>query len=256
MPQVESGGVAIDYEVLGDRSRPAVLLVHGFSSGRDANWLRPRWGKALDETGFSVVALDLRGHGRSGRPHSLAAYALPRFRADLVAVLDAAGVPSVHVLGYSLGARLAWDLALAHPDRVRSLALGGPPATGSFAGFDLDAAKGVAEASPGSPTARYLGMIDAVPGNDRAALIRVAEAGRRSGWSPLSAMPAHPLLFVAGGDDPVAGPTRELAGRIPHAAFVGVPGRDHITTITSRIFRDAVVDFFAAATPAGRPDRG
>ena len=260
MLRVESGGVEIAYETFGDPAGPPVLLVHGFASSRDGNWLRAGWGRTLADAGFRGVALDLRGHGESGRPRALTAYALHLLRADLLAVLDDAGVASAHLLGYSLGARLCWDFALAHPERVRSLVLGGAPFAGSFAGFDFAAARAAVEgrairpAASGAPdpTARYLAMIAASPGSDPRALIRVAEAVRRRGFRPHETVPEQRMLVVAGGDDEVAAASARFAGQNPHAEFVELPGRNHIDAITSRVFKDAAVRFLLAEE-AARP---
>lgn len=258
MSEVESGGVRIAYERFGDPADPAVLLVHGFASNRGANWIRARWTAPLTEAGFSGVALDLRGHGESGRPRTLAAYALSRFRADLVAVLDHASIASAHVIGYSLGARLAWELALRHPERVRSLVLGGAPVTGSFAGFDFDRARTVMSAPTGTAapgaatdaTERYVRMAAGVAANDPHALLRVAEAMRRHPFRPIERVPSHPLLFAAGSEDDLAVPIEQLASRIGHASFVPLPGRDHITAVTSRVFKDETVAFLRAVESA------
>ncbi|WP_440711628.1 alpha/beta fold hydrolase [Herbiconiux sp. YIM B11900] len=298
MSEVESGGVRIAYERFGDAADPAVLLVHGFASNRSANWMRARWAGPLTEAGFSGVALDLRGHGESARPRTLAAYTPSRFRDDLVAVLDDASIASAHVIGYSLGARLAWDLALRHPERVRSLVLGGAPVTGSFAGFDFDrarallttpqaesapeptpdarpvtaqeraAAPGIAHRAPDArplpsgerapaprapdATARYVRMAAGVPGNDPHALLRVAAAQQRHGFRPLARIPSQPLLFAAGTDDELAVPIEQLASRIGHASFVPLPGRDHITAVTSRVFKDEAVAFLRAVESSTR----
>ncbi|MFB2579809.1 alpha/beta fold hydrolase [Herbiconiux sp. P15] len=291
-------GVAVAWEALGDAAHPVVLLVHGFASSREGNWLRARWAEPLLEAGFRVVTADLRGHGESGRPRALAAYGLARFRGDLVAVLDAAstgghelpgegegegtgtgtgtdtgagtgtgtdtstgtgtGTDAVHVIGYSLGARLAWDLALRHPQRVRSLVLGGAPVTGSFAGFDHAAALSAlaesddqADAAPADAvTARYLRMARGVPGNDPHALVRVAEAMRRHGFDPAARVPRQPMLFVVGADDDLAPAVRETAARIPHADFVELPGRDHLSAVTSGVFKQAAVGFLQRAGEA------
>ncbi|MCS5736344.1 alpha/beta fold hydrolase [Herbiconiux daphne] len=246
MAYVDSGGVRIAFETFGDASAVPVLLVHGFASNRDGNWLRAGWARPLTDAGYHGVAVDLRGHGESDRPRSIAAYGPGRLQADLLAVLDALAVPSAHVLGYSLGARLAWELAVAHPARVRSLVVGGLPVAGSFAGYDVAQARAAVERAietEDAATARYLAMMTAMPGNDPRALLRLAEAARRRAFRPLAPMPGQPTLIVAGTDDDLAADSEALAAAVPHAEFVPLPGRNHLDAITSRVFKTAVVEF-------------
>jgi pimeloyl-ACP methyl ester carboxylesterase len=261
-----AGGVHIAYETAGPADAPAVLLVHGFASDRRSNWVRTRWVSTLVDAGFRVIAPDLRGHGESARPRSLAAYGLGAFRDDLTAVLDAeAPGESVHLIGYSLGARLVHDYAQTHAERVRSVTMGGPPVDGSFAGFDLAAARSAAATtsaasttSAGSQamngeTARYVGMASSA-GNDPEALLRLAEAVRRRAFRPRAGAVAHPLFIVAGEDDPVHDGSRMLAGELPGARFLGLPGRDHVSAVISRVFRAAVAAFVTDVEEARRSD--
>jgi pimeloyl-ACP methyl ester carboxylesterase len=69
-----------------------------------------------------VVRVDLLGHGRSDAPHESAAYAMERCTAQLAGVLDALAIPRAHLLGYSMGGRIALALAALHPGRVASAA--------------------------------------------------------------------------------------------------------------------------------------
>ncbi|PPF56901.1 hydrolase [Clavibacter michiganensis] len=116
----------------GAASDPApapVVLVHGTALSQ-AIWRGFGWVRALSP-GRPVITLDLRGHGRSGTPHDPSAYAMDLMVADVVAVLDAVGAPVVHHVGYSLGARVGFSLAAAHPDRLLSTSsLGGSPRSG------------------------------------------------------------------------------------------------------------------------------
>jgi pimeloyl-ACP methyl ester carboxylesterase len=246
---------------VGPADAPAVLLVHGFASDRRSNWVRTRWVSKLVDAGFRVIAPDLRGHGQSGRPRSLAAYGLGAFRDDLTAVLDAeAPGESVHLIGYSLGARLAHDYAQTHAERVRSVTMGGPPVDGSFAGFDLAAARhattrnALESGALNGETARYVGMASSA-GNDPEALLRLAEAVRRRAFRPRVGAVAHPLFIVAGEDDPVHDGSRMLAAELPGARFLGLPGRDHVSAVTSRVLRTAVAAFVTDVEEARRSDQ-
>jgi len=266
VPELVSGGVRIAYETFGDPADPPVLLVHGFASDRSANWIRARWPAPLTEARLSGVALDLRGHGGSDRPRRLDAYDVPRFHGDFVAVLDTLGLASAHLLGYSLGARLCWDFALRHPSRVRSLVLGGAPLAGSFAGFDHARARRLlragattastassaprSAADPDDATARYLAMTTGLPANDPEALMRVAEAVRRRPFAARERVPSHPMLLVAGGDDPVAADSAALAAELPHARYLELPGRNHVNAVTSRLFQAEAAAFFRAQEDA------
>jgi pimeloyl-ACP methyl ester carboxylesterase len=72
-----------------------------------------------------VIALDNRGHGASSKLYDPAAYHSDTMAEDVRALLDHLGIARADVMGYSMGARIGAYLALAHPDRVRSLILGG-----------------------------------------------------------------------------------------------------------------------------------
>jgi 3-oxoadipate enol-lactonase len=127
MPVVRAGEVELDYERSG--SGPPLLLIMGMS-GTALHWGEP-FLELLRED-FEVVVYDHRGVGRStplDGPVTIAQMA-----GDAAALLDALQLDSVHVLGISMGGMIAQERALAHPERVRTLALGctwagGPTAT-------------------------------------------------------------------------------------------------------------------------------
>lgn len=120
---VAVGGLTFNYLRAGSGGTP-VVFVHGFG-GDLAGW-------ALVQTplasGYDTIALDLPGHGKSGKelPHPDVA----GLAADVAAFLDALGVARAHLVGHSLGGAIALALALAQPQRVASLALLAPAALG------------------------------------------------------------------------------------------------------------------------------
>ena len=70
---------------------------------------------------FQVINIDLRGHGRSGKPPG--PYSIPLFAEDTIQLIRALEISSVHILGISLGGMVAFQLALDFPDLVRSLVI-------------------------------------------------------------------------------------------------------------------------------------
>jgi pimeloyl-ACP methyl ester carboxylesterase len=118
-------GVEIAYDDAGPREGRAALLVHGFASNRHEAWKRTGWYAAFERRGQRVVAMDLRGHGESGKPHDPAAYDSETLVGDVVALMDHLGLGQVDLFGYSMGSRVALAVARQHPDRVANLIVGG-----------------------------------------------------------------------------------------------------------------------------------
>lgn len=121
MATVNNNGIAIYYEVLG-AGRPVVLL-HGFTAS-SAQWHYSGLAAELAKE-HQVILVDLRGHGRSSKPHDQALYSLDERLSDINAVLDDLGVDQAHLLGYSMGGWLAFGMAARYPERVASLMIGG-----------------------------------------------------------------------------------------------------------------------------------
>ena len=117
MPTAGVGGAELHYERAGDGE--PLLLIQGMS-GTHLSWGRP----FLDglEPHFDCVVFDNRGIGRSGAVED--PFTIADMAADAAGLLDALELESAHVLGISMGGMIAQELALAHPDRLRSLTLG------------------------------------------------------------------------------------------------------------------------------------
>ena len=126
MPSFKNGDVEIAYLDEGQNSSfPPVVLVHGFASTKETNWVYPGWTTTLIDSGRRVIALDNRGHGKSTKLYDPAAYHSDVMAEDVRALLDHLGIERADCMGYSMGARICTFLALAHPQRVRALILGG-----------------------------------------------------------------------------------------------------------------------------------
>lgn len=238
--------VGVAWRRFGAASGPVVLAVHGFASTGAMTWESSGWVRALTADGRQVVTVDLRGHGESDAPTDAAAYGIGILVDDLVAVLGDLDAAPVDYLGYSLGSRLGWELAVRHPSLVRSLSLGGLPASEPLVTFDVAAAS--AFLATGTPidddaTRMFMSLIQA-SGNDSSALVALAAGVRVSPRS--DAPPTVPTLLVTGNNDEVAADGIGLAERVSGGRFVSVPGRTHVNTVSARAFKAAVLEFLAS----------
>lgn len=236
-------GVRISFQETG--TGPTIVLVHGSGLSR-AVWRGLGYTNALKER-FHVVTLDLRGHGRSDKPHHEDAYSMDLLVGDVVAVLDAAGVQAAHYMGYSAGARVGFSLLAKSPERVRTFTSAGGtyrPMAGQieavfFPGYDQALDRGgvpeflrqwsIAAGCDVDPqtAAAFLA-------NDPAALrayFRRSEVEPGIPEADLGKM-VTPTLLLAGTEDPMRHSDSERAARLmPTAQFHSLPGRNHGQTL-------------------------
>ncbi len=223
------------------------MLVHGFGSTKEVNWVGTGWVKALAADGRRVIALDNRGHGASSKPHDVAAY-VPHVMAEDVARLIAhLGLRRVDVMGYSMGARISAFLTVLRPDLVRSLIL---------SGIGAGLVHGVGDPAP-IVAALEAPSINDVPDRkgrmfrafadqnrgDRVALAACMRATRENLPESVLATITAPTLVVVGDRDEIAGDAQGLADLIPGATPVSLPGRDHMTAVGDRGHKAAVLAF-------------
>jgi pimeloyl-ACP methyl ester carboxylesterase len=124
----ESNGVRIHY--VDEGKGIPVLLLHGQGSSVEMQWRATRFFEKLVPD-YRIVALDLRGHGKSGKPHETEAYG-DEMGLDAIRLMDHLGIKKAHVVGYSLGGFLASILIAKHPDRFISATLGGSGARTAY----------------------------------------------------------------------------------------------------------------------------
>ena len=115
MPYFDNDGCQLHYEEYGHGT--PLLLVHGLgSSTRDWEYQIP----ALAPH-YRVIALDVRGHGRSDKPHE--AYRIADFADDVLALIEHLQLPPVHLVGISMGGMIGFQLGVEHPELLRSLTI-------------------------------------------------------------------------------------------------------------------------------------
>ncbi|MGV9771241.1 alpha/beta fold hydrolase [Streptosporangium sp. NPDC003464] len=221
---------------------PPVLLLHGFASDGGADWVETGVVAALTGAGRTVVVPDLRGHGDSPAPAAARECGARAAAEDIVAVLDGAGVETFDVVGYSLGARLAWELPGAAPGRVRRAVLGGLSPAEPFAAVDVAALHRAVRdgAEPEDPfTSMIAGLVRSK--GERAAGLALCVEGLRD--TPFEAGPwggTTPPVFVAGQGDVMTRGIERIVDLVGGAELVTLPG-DHLQVLAGAGLRDTIV---------------
>jgi pimeloyl-ACP methyl ester carboxylesterase len=244
----DSGGVRIHYETFGQGATP-IILVHGFTSSLQGNWVAVEWVKTLQPI-RKVVALDCRGHGKSDKPHEVEAYSGDNMAQDVLRLMEHLHIDKADLFGYSMGAGIAAYLLAYHPERFTSVIMGGIGSSllgagGSSRGnviSDALLAKDKSEIT--DPIGLGVRVFaESNPENDLVALAACASREREPVAAAEFADVEIPVLIVNGEEDTLVGSADELANAIPGAKLTIIPERDHLTVVPDQRFKDAVLQF-------------
>jgi 2-succinyl-6-hydroxy-2,4-cyclohexadiene-1-carboxylate synthase len=284
MPELEIDGGTLHYEAIGPATGDPVTLLHGFTQ-TSRSW---RELLALLPKEFRYLVPDLRGHGatklKPRAPHTMAACT-----ADLLSLWAREGVTKTHLVGYSMGGRLALQVATAHPDRLLSLTT-----IGAHAGMaeELRAARRASDEQLAAKIeqrgvaefVKYWGTLPLFKGLDRrgpafrasldadrrrntAAGLAASLRGMGSGvaepvWDALPRVTC-PCLFIAGAEDHgYAHEARRLAASVTDGAAEIVPRAGHaaqlerpdaVARLLSAHLRGAAQASRAVRTPSPSP---
>jgi pimeloyl-ACP methyl ester carboxylesterase len=245
MAAFKNGEVEISY--LDEGSGDAIVLVHGFASNKQINWVNTGWVSTLMRAGRRVLALDNRGHGQSSKLTNPAAYHSATMAEDVRALLDHLNIERADVMGYSMGARITAFLAVDHPERVRAIILGG-------LGIKLVEGVGLPESIAEALEAPSLDDVTDPVGHmfrafaeqtksDLKALAACIRGSRQTLSREQAAAFLMPVLVAVGTKDTVAGSGPELAALIPGAKALDIPDRDHMLSVGDKVFKTGVLDF-------------
>jgi pimeloyl-ACP methyl ester carboxylesterase len=224
-----------------------IVLVHGFASNRNVNWVQPGWVATLTRAGRRVIALDNRGHGESTKLYEPRDYHTDRMADDVRALMDHLGIARADVMGYSMGARITAFFARRHPERARAAILGG-------LGIHLVDGVGLPESIAEALEAPSLADVSDSQGRtfrafaeqtegDRKALAACIRGSRQTLARDEAASMRTPMLIAVGTKDPIAGSAPALAELIPGAQVLDIPGRDHMLAVGDGVFKAGVLTF-------------
>jgi len=225
----------------------SIVLVHGFASTKEVNWVGTAWVTTLTRAGRRVIALDNRGHGQSSKLTDPAAYHSAIMAEDVRALLDHLNIERADVMGYSMGARIGAFLAVKHASRVRSLILGGLGIR-LVDGVGLpesiaDALEAGSLADVTDPTGRQFRAFAEQTKSDLKALAACIRGSRQTLSREEVAGLRMPVLVAVGTKDTVAGSPHALAELIPGARALDIPDRDHMLSVGDKVYKAEVVQF-------------
>jgi pimeloyl-ACP methyl ester carboxylesterase len=227
-----------------------IVLVHGFASTAQVNWVYPGWVSTLTQAGRRVIALDNRGHGASTKLYDPAAYHSATMANDVRALIDHLDLARADVMGYSMGARITAFFALANPTRLRRAVLGG---LGIRLVDGVGLPESIAEAleAPSladvrDPMGRTFRAFAEQTRSDLEALAACIRGSRQTLTHEQVAAIRAPVLVAVGSKDDVAGSAPELAALLPAGRALDIAGRDHMLAVGDKTFKQGVLSFLAA----------
>ena len=255
MPFADSGGLRIHYPSFG-AGRP-IVLVHGWGSDLEQNWHQAGWVEALSAI-RRVVVLDVRGHGRSDKPHVQAAYGYRAMSRDVLAVMDQLGIPHADLLGYSMGSFMGLCLLGDAPQRFGAMVLGGigDETRESAAAGELIAAalRAPRESLPSGSIGRAArAYVESNPGNEELEALALSAlelwpAGTDvvALGGPRLASTRAPVLVVNGSADlPYVLSDERLVAAIPGARLARIAGCDHRSAVSDSRFQEIAIAFLS-----------
>jgi pimeloyl-ACP methyl ester carboxylesterase len=226
-----------------------IVLVHGFASNAAVNWVQPGWFAFLKDAGRRVIALDNRGHGASTKLYDPAAYHSALMAGDVHALLDHLDLGRADVMGYSMGARITAFLALQNPQRVRSAIFGGLGSRlidGTGVPDDVaQALEAPSLAAVSDPRARMFRNFAEQTKSDLRALAACMRGSSQTLTPAEVATIQVPALVALGTKDVIGGSAPELATLLPAGQALEIPGRDHMTAVGDKVFKQGVLSFLA-----------
>jgi pimeloyl-ACP methyl ester carboxylesterase len=247
MPSFHNGAVEIAY--LDEGEGEPIVLVHGFASSKNVNWVYPTWVSDLRKGGRRVIALDNRGHGESAKLYDAADYSIPIMAGDVTALLDHLKIPRADIMGYSLGGRMTAWLALNRPERLRSAILGGigmAMIEGGGPGENVAVALEAPSLNDVSdPVGRTFRAFADQTRSDRRALAACLRGSRGLMTREEAACIDVPMLIAVGTRDEVAGSAHALGDIIPGSDVLDIPDRDHMRAVGDKVYKQGVADFLS-----------
>lgn len=224
-----------------------ILLIHGFASNAILNWVDTGWIALFVEGGYRIIALDNRGHGDSDKFYDISAYTPENMVNDAYSLLQHLNINKAHIMGYSMGARVAAYFALLHSETTQTLNVGGM-------------ASALVEGAGSWQPIHDAMLVDDINDieNQRGFLFRKFADNNKSDRKALAAciigskkelskeqvqQIKTPTLVVAGEKDEISGSPDRLAEMMPNATAITLPRRNHMLAVGDKLYKESQLNF-------------
>ncbi len=235
-------GTEIAWHELG-AGRP-LILIHGYFSGADTNWIKYGHAALLAEAGFRVIMPDLRGHGDSAKPHDAACYPPDILADDQFALIEHLGLSDFDLGGYSLGGRTVGRMLVrgCRPGRavISGMGLQGMVNTGSRKAHFRHILTHLGEHERGTPAWMAEAFLKTTVG-DGVALNLLLDSFVDTPEQMLNNTDT-PVGVICGEDDQDNGSAQALADILPHGRLIRVPG-NHMSAVAKPELGTAIRDY-------------
>lgn len=222
----------------------ALILIHGYFSDAETNWIKYGHAALLADAGFRVIMPDLRAHGQSDKPHDAAYYPVDILADDQFALISHLGLTDFDLGGYSLGGRtVARMLARGCAPRraiISGMGLQGLTDTGKRAGHFRHVLENIGKHERGSAAFMAEAFLK-TSGGDPVALLHILDTFADTPVRVIEGFDL-PVAVICGEDDQDNGSAEALAQALPNGRYMPVPG-NHMSAVVKPDLGQAIRAF-------------
>ncbi len=243
---VAGDGINIAVHEMGPQTLDArpVILIHGYFSDAETNWIKYGHAALLAAAGFRVIMPELRAHGASDKPHDSRFYPKDVLADDQFALIEELDLTDYDLVGYSLGGRTVARMLErgARPRRaiISGMGLEGLLHTGSRKAHFANVLDNIGQHERGSAAWMAEAFLKTTGGDPRA-LRRVLDTSVDTVEDDLRALDL-PIGVICGAEDQDNGSAAALAALLPHGELITVPG-NHMSAVAKPELGAAMRDF-------------